>query len=105
NNMSSIDSPDEYLKKIVGFYSEVKDLNPWTIRSRLGISVTELAHIYNNSIFQNGTYYVDKFRHDSGMLSLYMMLVAIAFGVFDFFALTLWQQAAKNQVHRIKLLF
>src|SRR5699024_2075103 len=44
-------------------------------------------------------------RHDSGYLSLYMMLVAIAFGVFDFFALTLWQQAAKNQVHRIKLLF
>ncbi|OTF72543.1 hypothetical protein BLA29_010146, partial [Euroglyphus maynei] len=75
------------------------------LRSQTGLNVGQFVNIFNDSIFHNGTLYVDNFRSDSGSYALYMALIAFGFGILDYFALGLWEQAARNQVYRIKLLF
>lgn len=86
--------------------SQIKEnMLPSNIFAKMSISFDDMVHIYNDSIFNQGSLYVDNFRDDSGIYSLYMALSALLFAIGNYFAISFWAQAAKNQVHRIKLLF
>ncbi|KAH7637104.1 multidrug resistance protein 1-like [Dermatophagoides farinae] len=105
-NLTNINNVDEFYNLTAAYYNSFDDKSDFDqLRSRTGLSVEHIVNIFNDSIFHNGTLYVDNFRTDSGLYALYMALIAIGFGILDYFALGLWEQAARNQVYRIKLLF
>ena len=105
-NLKDITDVDLFYNITASFYNSLTNTSDFDqLRSRTGLSVEHIVNIFNDSVFHNGTLYVDDFRTNSGNYALYMALIAIGFGILDYFALGLWEQAARNQVYRIKLLF
>ncbi|XP_027205312.1 multi drug resistance 50 [Dermatophagoides pteronyssinus] len=105
-NLKDITDVDLFYNITASFYNSLTNTSDFDqLRSRTGLSVEHIVNIFNDSVFHNGTLYVDDFRTNSGNYALYMALIAMGFGILDYFALGLWEQAARNQVYRIKLLF
>lgn len=114
-NLSGIYNASEYYNIIENYYetklneSEHIDpemfILPSQLMARLDYSIEYLVQIYNDSVFNSGDVYVDNFRTDSTKWSMIMLGVAIGFVVCNFFILSTFAQAAKNQVYQIKLLF
>ena len=112
-NLKNISLPQNatlYLSKVDEFYNAYKHnfsvlANASEIRFKLAYSVVHVVDIYDDGVFKNGTLYVDIFKHDSGMWCLYMGLTTLGFVICNYFAVSMFAQAAKNQVYQIKLLF
>lgn len=59
-------------------YSKIPELGdiilPYNMSHRLGYTVDHYIKIFADGVFQNGTLYVEDFKHDSGLWCLYMAL-------------------------------
>ena len=99
----------DYYDTMKKYYNEtepvIPDIQPDIIKNRLSYSVSKMVEVYNDSIFNNGSLYVDNFSRDSTLWSLGMGGVALLFGICNFIMVLTFSQAAKNQVYQLKLRF
>src|SRR5699024_9555904 len=106
----NVTNTTHYMELINGFYHQFQTNNsnvalPIEIRTKLSYSEEQTVKLYNYSIFQNGTGYIDDFRKDSGLWCMYMALTSLGFVLFSYLTVSTFAQAAKNQVYQLKLLF
>ncbi|KAI2799339.1 Pgp-2p [Blomia tropicalis] len=108
--LKNITDVTEYFDEVNNYYqtnfNATYDMtNPEVIRARLAYSIPKMVNLYNDSVFQDGTLYVDNFQSDSGLWCLYMGLTTLGFVICNYFSVSMFAQAAKNQVYQIKLIF
>lgn len=94
---------EDYFEQIVEFFLSINGTNPTVVRGQLHLTTDQVVKIYNHSVFQNQTTFVETMQSDSQRYCLFLLLTALALVVGNYLSVILWSKSAMNQIHIIKL--